>query len=95
MSFPVRMFDSEFNLLLNVFVNEINERYSTVLGEAVKRIRSGKVVRQAGFDGEFGVIKVFNKNELKELVGQSSLLKKGAAGKASKSQKRRNQTQSR
>jgi DNA helicase-2/ATP-dependent DNA helicase PcrA len=73
----IRMFDSEFNLLLNAPVNEISERYSPVLGEAVKRIRSGKVVRRAGFDGEFGVIKVFDEGELKELVGESSLFKKG------------------
>jgi PHP family Zn ribbon phosphoesterase len=72
----IRMFDSEFNLLLNVSVGEISERYSPVLGEAVKRIRKGKVVRRAGFDGEFGVIKVFEEGELKELVGQYSLFKK-------------------
>ena len=73
----VRMFESEFNLLLNVSIEEISERYSPVLGEAVKRIRGGKVVKQAGFDGEFGVIKVFDKGELKELVGQFSLFDKG------------------
>jgi uncharacterized protein (TIGR00375 family) len=69
----ISMFDSEFNLLLNVSVEEINERYSPVLGEAVKRIREGKVIRRAGFDGEFGVIKVFDEGELKELLGQFSL----------------------
>ena len=72
----INMFESEFNLLLNVSVDEISERYSKVLGEAVKRIRKRKVVRRAGFDGEFGVIKVFEEGELKELVGQSSLFKK-------------------
>jgi DNA helicase-2/ATP-dependent DNA helicase PcrA len=71
----IRLCDSEFNLLLNVSVDEISKRYSPVLGEAVKRIRSGKVVRRAGFDGEFGVIKVFDEGELKELVGQTTLLK--------------------
>ena len=64
----------QFNLLLNVSVDEISECYSPVLGEAVKRIRKDKFVsRRAGFDGEFGVIKVFDEEELKELVGQSSL----------------------
>jgi len=77
----IRLFDSEFNLLLNVSVAEISERYSPVLGEAVKRIRKGKVVRRAGFDGEFGVIKVFDEGELKELVGQSSLLKQDSLRK--------------
>jgi len=72
----VRMFDSEFNLLLNIPVAEISERYSPLLGEAVNRIRTGKVIRRAGFDGEFGVIKVFDEGDLKRLTGQFSLFKK-------------------
>ncbi len=72
----IRLFDSEFNLLLNVSIDEISKRYSPVLGEALKRIRKGKVIRRAGFDGEFGVIKVFDEGELMELVGQSSLFEK-------------------
>jgi superfamily I DNA/RNA helicase len=72
----IRLFDSEFNLLLNVSVDEISERYSPVLGEAVNRIRKGKVIRRAGFDGEFGVIKVFDEGELKKLTGQHSLFNK-------------------
>ena len=72
----IRMFDSEFNLMLNVPVEEISQRYSPVLGKAVQRIRKGKVIRRAGFDGEFGVIKVFDEGELKELVGQSALFEK-------------------
>ena len=71
----VRMFDSEFNLLLNIPVTEISQRYSPLLGEAINRIRIGKVIRRAGFDGEFGVIKVFDEGELQKLVGQFSLFK--------------------
>jgi len=71
----VRMFDSEFDLLLNVPVDEISRGYSPILGEAIERIRSGKVIRKAGFDGEFGIIKVFNQGELKKLQGQYSLFK--------------------
>jgi hypothetical protein len=56
-------------------VDEISKRYSPLLGEAVKRIRKGKVIRKAGFDGEFGIIKVFNEGELKKLIGQFSLFK--------------------
>jgi uncharacterized protein (TIGR00375 family) len=69
----IRMFYSEFNLLLNVPVDEISERYTPILGEAVDRIRRKKVIRRAGFDGEFGVIKVFDEGELKKLIGQYSL----------------------
>ncbi len=70
----ISMFDSEFNLLLNISVDEISQRYSPLLGEALDRIRTGKVIRRAGFDGEFGVIKVFGEGELKKLLGQFSLM---------------------
>jgi uncharacterized protein (TIGR00375 family) len=72
----IKLFDSEFNLLMNVSVDEIQARYSSVLAEAVERIRKGKVIRRAGFDGEFGVITVFEKGELHELVGQSSMFER-------------------
>lgn len=55
-------FGSEFDLLLYTPVEEIS-RFSPVLGEAVARIRSGKVHRSPGYDGEFGVIGVFDKGE--------------------------------
>ena len=66
----ISIFGSDFNLLLNVPPNEIEAKYSTLLGEAVRRIRKGKVIRKPGFDGEFGVIKVFNDGELDDLSGQ-------------------------
>lgn len=53
---------SEFQVLLYTPVEEIC-RFSPVLGEAVSRIRSGRVIRTPGYDGEFGVIRVFDKGE--------------------------------
>lgn len=66
----ISLFGSDFNLLLNVPPKDIETKYSTFLGEAVRRIRKGKVIRKPGFDGEFGVIKVFNNGELDDLSGQ-------------------------
>ncbi|MBU4034151.1 MAG: UvrD-helicase domain-containing protein, partial [Proteobacteria bacterium] len=68
----INRFGSEFNLLLNTPVEEINQM-SPVLGEAVARIRTGKVIRTPGYDGEFGVIRVFAEGEREELAGQISL----------------------
>ena len=65
-------FGSEFNLLLKSPLEEIRSQ-SLLLGEAVERIRSGRVIRQPGYDGEFGVIKVFQEGELATLSGQGSL----------------------
>lgn len=38
-------------------------RVAPVLAEAVERMRAGKVLRSAGFDGEYGVITVFTPEE--------------------------------
>ncbi|MCK5437112.1 MAG: UvrD-helicase domain-containing protein, partial [Desulfobulbaceae bacterium] len=69
----ISLFGSEFDLLLETPVEEINTRYSTLLGEAVSRIRAKRVIKKPGFDGEFGVIHVFDKGELDALTGQLSL----------------------
>jgi uncharacterized protein (TIGR00375 family) len=55
-------FGSEFSLLLTAELSEI-ERFWPVLGESVRRIRSGKVIRTPGYDGRFGVIRVFDDGE--------------------------------
>ena len=65
-------FGSEFTLLLDTPIEEINQM-SPVLGEAVARIRTGRVIRTPGYDGEFGVIRVFGDGEREELAGQISL----------------------
>jgi uncharacterized protein (TIGR00375 family) len=63
-------FGSEFELLLRVPVEEIG-RSAPLLGEAVRRIRSGRVIRQPGYDGEFGVIRLFEEGELDGFSGRS------------------------
>jgi len=56
------IFGSEFELLLRTAVNEIESR-SPLLAEAVSRVRTGKVIRQPGYDGRFGIIKAFSQEE--------------------------------
>jgi uncharacterized protein (TIGR00375 family) len=80
----ISRFGSEFTLLLKTPVEEING-FSTVLGEAIKRIRANKVIKKPGFDGEFGVIHVFEDGEIDALAGQLSLF----GGKRPKKRKSR------
>jgi len=54
---------SEFNILLNVEIEEIKKASQNIIGEAVKRVRKGKIYVQPGYDGEFGVVKVFSDQE--------------------------------
>lgn len=59
-------FESEFAILLNARLDEISHA-SPLLGEAVRRMRQSEVIRQPGYDGEYGVIRVFAGNEQQKL----------------------------
>jgi uncharacterized protein (TIGR00375 family) len=65
-------FGSEFNLLLRASREEIASE-SPLLAEAVVRIRERRVIRHGGYDGEFGVIRVFQQGEIARLQGQLGL----------------------
>ena len=59
----VQHFGSEFTILLDADVDDLERGSSSILAEAIKRVRTGKVIRQPGYDGEFGVVKVFSEKE--------------------------------
>ncbi len=62
----IARFGSEFNLLLYAGLDEIS-LYDPILGEAIRRMRNGQVIRQAGFDGRYGMVRVFSDGELAKL----------------------------
>ncbi len=51
----------ELGLLLDLPIEELKKEGSEILAEAIKRMRSRQVFIQEGFDGEYGRIKVFDK----------------------------------
>jgi len=59
-------FGSEFGALLHASAEEIRE-FSPLLAEAIRRMREGQVIRQEGYDGEFGTIRLFEESELRQL----------------------------
>ena len=59
----VERFGSELNILQNVPVYDISTS-STLLAEAIERLRKGNVIKKPGYDGEYGVIRLFEKEEL-------------------------------
>jgi uncharacterized protein (TIGR00375 family) len=69
----VARFGSEFALLQDVQPAEI-ARADRTLAEAVSRMRRAQVFRQAGFDGQYGVIRVFSDKELREIRGGGALI---------------------
>ena len=58
----------ELSILQLVPVEDIGRSGSALLAEAIARLRAGKVFREAGYDGEYGVIRLFEENELKRLT---------------------------
>lgn len=59
-------FGSELTILESLPLDELDKADTPLLGEAIKRLRKGKVFRQAGYDGEYGTIHLFEKDELKQ-----------------------------
>ncbi len=54
----------ELAILREVPIDDISKADSPLLAEAISRLRKGKVIRKAGFDGEYGVIRLFEDSEL-------------------------------
>ena len=71
----------ELALLEEMPVEDV-ARVDALLGEAVARLRSGAVIRQAGYDGEYGVIRLFEDGELDRLAGNRMLFDAPLAGRA-------------
>ncbi len=58
----------ELAILQSVPVEDIAHAGSPLLADAVTRLRAGNVFRQAGYDGEYGVIRLFEERELARLT---------------------------
>jgi len=55
----------ELYLLEAAPLEDLRRAGSPPLAEAIRRMRSGRVIRQAGFDGQYGVIRLFSDEELR------------------------------
>ena len=64
---------SEFDILHKRSIADLNAAKIPLLGEAVHRMRTGKIHLSPGYDGEFGKIKIFTAEERDRLMGQKSL----------------------
>src|SRR5579871_2161421 len=58
---------SDFTVLEEMPIEDLT-RVNPLLGEAITRLRAGAVIRQAGYDGEYGVIRLFEEGELDRLT---------------------------
>lgn len=68
----VSNFGSEFNVLLNVPLEELAKNIAPIIVEGIKRVREGKLHIEPGYDGTYGIVKIFTDAERKKM-GQSTL----------------------
>lgn len=66
-------FGSEFNILLDVSLNELKSSGFSVFAEAISRMRQGNIKISPGYDGEYGKIRIFTETEKKDFSGQKTL----------------------
>jgi len=72
----------ELSILDAVPVEDITRATSSLLAEAITRLRAGQVIREAGYDGEYGVIRLFEERELRRLrAGGAVLFEEAESGK--------------
>ena len=64
---------NEFYILMDAPIEDIRKKTGEVMAESISRIRKGEVSIAAGYDGEFGVIKVYSEKERKGIEGQLAL----------------------
>jgi DNA helicase-2/ATP-dependent DNA helicase PcrA len=56
----------ELSILSEVPLDDIRRTGGDQLAEAIGRLRRGEVIREAGYDGEYGIIKLFRPGELSD-----------------------------
>lgn len=69
----IQKLGSEFKILMDIPLEEIERASSTLIKEAIFRVRTGNVHIAPGFDGEYGKIKIFEPVERKKIKGQAML----------------------
>jgi len=77
----------ELSILRDVPIEDIARAESSLLAEAVSRLRAGKVIREAGYDGEYGVIRLFEENELKRITAGAVLFEAPIASRKKEEKK--------
>ncbi|MFH1875090.1 MAG: endonuclease Q family protein [Pseudomonadota bacterium] len=63
----LQILGSELNILSSLSLAEIEKANIPLLAEAIQRMRNAKIYIQPGYDGEFGKIKVFRPEELRDV----------------------------
>lgn len=64
---------SEFHILINSTYTQIKDASSEIIASAIERVRNGEIYVRPGYDGEFGIVKVFKEGETRGFATQKVL----------------------
>jgi len=67
----VSRFNGEFNVLLHASIDEIGSVSTKEIADGIRKVRTGDIVVDPGYDGVFGVVKIWKSKEEKALVDRS------------------------
>lgn len=59
----IEIFDSEFNVLLEAPLAEVEKASLPEIAESLRRVREGDLSIEPGYDGEYGKVRIFKKGE--------------------------------
>ena len=63
----------ELQLINDIPLEEIRKSGDTLIAEAISRLRKQEVIRDAGYDGVYGTIRLFREEELRQKTSGASL----------------------
>ncbi len=64
----------ELTILWAVPLDEIARQAPDIVTEAIRRVRAGELSIEAGFDGEYGTVKLFGEGERDQVQGQATFV---------------------
>ena len=59
-------FESELNVLLRVSIKDIAGKAGERVAEGIEKVRKGEIVILPGFDGQYGIVKIWEDKEINE-----------------------------
>ena len=68
----------ELRILMDIPLGRIEKLGGPLLSEAIRRMRKGQVIRDSGYDGEFGHIHLFSPTEKEGLADRLALFRTSA-----------------
>ncbi len=68
----IKSLGTEFCILINAKLSDIAMTATSEIVEAIKRVREGNLQIVPGYDGEYGVVKIFKENERKGKAANAS-----------------------